>query len=520
MVMVFMISRLRRLSALLAVVVGAGLVTAACEKVPLLAPSGSTITLTSSATALPLNGSTDIIAQVIESGGTPPHSGTLVSFTTNLGTVQPSEAETDISGRVRVKYVAGTGSGTATIVALSGGVSASGTNAVKIAIGAAAAASVGLNASPGTVSSTGGTSTITAKVLDINGNILPGVAVTFTTDNGSLSASTVNTDGTGTATTVLSTNKTSKVTATVGITAPATGTGTTATAAPTNSVTVNVNGLSAIAVGAPSPATPTAGIPVTFPLTITPNANGSAIQKVVVDFGDGTAPVTLPGTPSSATHTYNTVGSFAVRATATDAFGDITVGSGSVTVGARPQPTISISASANPTAGTTTTFTLSVAPAVNSGTVISDVTIDFGDGTPVVDLGATSGTAIAVQHIYQVGGTYTVTAIARDSNGGIAPASTVLVVPSATPLTVLLSASATPSGANTTESFTATVIGLGNAVVVNYHWVFGSTLGTADTTSNQQTRTYAAGSGTITVTVTATTSTGAQATGQTVIVVP
>jgi hypothetical protein len=87
-------------------------------------------------------------------------------------------------------------------------------------------------------------------------------------------------------------------------------------------------------------------------------------------------------------------------------------------------------------------------------------------------------------------------------------------------LTVLLSASATPSGANTTESFTATVIGLGNAVVVNYHWVFGSTLGTADTTSNQQTRTYAAGSGTITVTVTATTSTGAQATGQTVIVVP
>jgi PKD repeat protein len=196
------------------------------------------------------------------------------------------------------------------------------------------------------------------------------------------------------------------------------------------------------------------------------------------------------------------------------------VGSGSVTVGARPQPTISLTTSANPTAGTTTTFTLSVAPAANSGTVISDVTIDFGDGSPAVDLGATSGTTIAVQHTYQTGGTYTVTAIARDSNGGIAPASTVIVVQSATPLTVLLSASATPSGANTTESFTATVIGLGNAVVVNYHWVFGSTLGTADTTSNQQTRTYAAGSGTITVTVTATTSTGAQATGQTVIVVP
>jgi adhesin/invasin len=520
MFIVFMISRLRRASVLTPVLVVSALLTAACQKVPLLAPSGSTITLTALASALPSNGTTDIIAQVIEAAGTPPHSGTVVTFTTNLGTVRPSEAETDISGRVMVKFIAGSGSGTATITALSGGVSAGGTNAIKIAIGAAAAASVGINASPGTVSSTGGTSTITAKVLDINGNLLPGVPVTFSTDNGSLSATVSQTDNSGTATTQLTTNKTAKVTATTGVTAPATGTGTTATAAPSNSVTVNVNGLSAIAIGAPSPATPTVGIPVTFPLTITPNTNGSAIQKVVVDFGDATPPVTLPGTPSSATHTYNTVGSFSVRATATDAFGDITVGSGSVTVGARPQPTISVSASANPTAGTTTTFTLAVAPAANSGTVISDVTIDFGDGSAVVDLGATSGTAIAVQHVYQTGDTYRVTAVARDSNGGTASASTILVVQSATPLTVLLSASATPSGANTTESFTATVIGLGNTVVVNYHWVFGSTLGTADTTSNQQTRTYAAGSGTITVTVTATTSTGAQATGQTVIVVP
>jgi PKD repeat protein len=520
MFMVLMISRLRRVSVLAAMLAGSALLTIACEKVPLLAPSGSSITLTALATALPSNGTTDIIAQVIEASGTPPHSGTHITFTTNLGTVQPSEADTDIAGRVTVKYVAGSGSGTATITAISGGVSASGTNAVKILIGAAAAASIGVNASPGTVSSTGGISTISAKVLDTNGNLLPGVPVTFSTDNGSLSATVSTTDSTGTATTQLTTNKTAKVTATTGVSTPASGTGTTATTAPTGSITVNVNAVSAIAVGAPSPASPTVGIPVTFPLTITPNANGSAIQRVVVDFGDGSAAVTLPGTPSSATHTYTSVGSFSVRATATDAFGDIAVASGSVTVGARPQPTISITTSANPTAGATTTFTLSVAPAANSGTVISDVTIDFGDGSAAVDLGATSGTAISVQHIYQTGGTYTVTAIARDSNGGTAPASTVLVVPAATPLTVLLSASSTPSGANTTESFTATVIGLGNSVVVNYHWVFGSTLGTADTTSNQQTRTYVAGTGTITVTVTVTTSTGAQATGQTVIVIP
>jgi hypothetical protein len=90
-------------------------------------------------------------------------------------------------------------------------------------------------------------------------------------------------------------------------------------------------------------------------------------------------------------------------------------------------------------------------------------------------------------------------------------------VQTATPLTVLLSASAVSAGLNTTESFTATVIGLGNAVVVNYHWVFGGTNGTADTSSNQQTRSYVSGSGPIEVKVTVTTSNGLSATGSTVI---
>ncbi|PYR25687.1 MAG: hypothetical protein DMF92_20075, partial [Acidobacteria bacterium] len=92
-----------------------GLLTVSCEKVPLLAPSTSSITLTATATALPLNGTTDLIAQVLEQAGTPPHSGTHVIFTTTLGSVQPPEAETDLSGRVVVKFLAGTASGTATI---------------------------------------------------------------------------------------------------------------------------------------------------------------------------------------------------------------------------------------------------------------------------------------------------------------------------------------------------------------------------------------------------------------------
>ena len=48
----------------------------ACEKVPLLAPSGSTIILTAATNVLAVNGTADIVAQVLEAAGTPPHSGT------------------------------------------------------------------------------------------------------------------------------------------------------------------------------------------------------------------------------------------------------------------------------------------------------------------------------------------------------------------------------------------------------------------------------------------------------------
>src|SRR3981081_1560254 len=80
------------------------LAIAACQRVPLLAPTGSTITLTALATALPSNGTTDVIAQVIQPSGTPPHSGTHVTFTTTLGSIQPSDATTDVGGRAVVKF--------------------------------------------------------------------------------------------------------------------------------------------------------------------------------------------------------------------------------------------------------------------------------------------------------------------------------------------------------------------------------------------------------------------------------
>src|SRR5712691_5001930 len=143
MVSAFMITGFRR--PLLRVALGLlAAMPIACQRVALLAPSGSTITLTTLATTLPLNGTTSLIAQVIEPAGTPPQRGTLVTFTTSLGSVEPVEAETDPGGRVLVTFKAGTKSGTATITALSVCVTTAATGAIKIAVGAAGVSSIAL----------------------------------------------------------------------------------------------------------------------------------------------------------------------------------------------------------------------------------------------------------------------------------------------------------------------------------------------------------------------------------------
>ena len=164
MVSVFMIAGFRQPLSRIALGVLAAFLsvaTIACDRVALLAPAGSTITLTPLATTLPLNGTTNIIAQVIEPAGTPPQRGTLVTFTTTLGTIQPIEAETDAGGRVMVTFKAGTLSGTATIIALSGGVTTGrdGRDQDRDRRGGGAPASR-LTAAPSTIAA-GGESTIT-----------------------------------------------------------------------------------------------------------------------------------------------------------------------------------------------------------------------------------------------------------------------------------------------------------------------------------------------------------------------
>ena len=305
---------------------------AACDKVPLLAPSGSVITLFPSASVVPVNGSIEIVATVIENGttstpttpppanggngtttpppgttttnspgaGTPVHNGTVVNFTTTLGRIEPAEARTQ-NGQVRVRFISTGQSGLATITAFSGGASGKIEN---LRVGTAGAERVLITATPQALGCTGGTTQINARVEDTSGAGIPNVPVQFTTTTGQLNPATSNTDNEGVATTQLTTTREATVTANVaGKTAP---------------VTVTLSPRTGLALTPPS-GTVSAGVATTFTVNVSSTAN---IGSVVVDFGDGT--VRNLGALSGSTtvpHTYQTEGTYTVTATAADAAG-------------------------------------------------------------------------------------------------------------------------------------------------------------------------------------------------------
>ena len=100
----------------------------------------------------------------------------------------------------------------------------------------------------------------------------------------------------------------------------------------TASGSVNIVALTSITVGATSPAAPTVGQAVTFPLTFS-TTGGSPVQRLVADFGDNSPEASYTGAPGSVSHTYTSPGTFAMRVTGFDSFGNTSTGGASVTVG-------------------------------------------------------------------------------------------------------------------------------------------------------------------------------------------
>jgi adhesin/invasin len=368
--------------------------TVACDSIALLAPAGSTITLTTFDTTLPLNGTTNIIAQVIEPAGTPPNEGTVVTFTTSLGSTVPIEAETDKGGRALVRFNAGTRSGVATIAALSGGVATTAEGALKIAVGAAAATGISMSAAPSTVSA-GGRSVVSASVTDTGGNLVPGVPVAFSTDNGSLIPPNATTNENGVASTTLTTTKTAMVKATAGA---ATVNGTTTTPAPSATITVTVDPLPTASITTTGNAQ--VGTATTFTVTAQAGPGSTAgIDSVSVSFGDGASASlgNASGSNFQVQHVYQTGGSFTATVNVVDTNGGrasastVVVVTGSNVIGVN----VTSSQSTNTaTMITTVTFTVTVSPA---SVAVTNYAWEFGDGT------FANTTGNQVQHPYAAG---------------------------------------------------------------------------------------------------------------------
>ena len=351
-----MIAHLR--SVILAVLFAIPLIAVACDKVPLLAPTGTVITLIPESPTASLNSTVNIIATVIENGtaagtgqstkgaGTPVQNGTVVNFTTTLGSIEPAEARTH-NGQVTVRLVTSNQSGMATITAYSGGTSAQ----KDIKVGSAAAAHVTVSATPQNLGSSGGASQVAAVVTDDTGRTIAGVPVTFTTDNGTLSQSVVTTDGSGRATTTLTTGTTATVSAQAG-----------SLAVVTTKVSVGARALSSFSV---TPTSTSAGSPVNFTVTPTTGVN---VQNVHVDFGDGDSrDLGAISSAQSFPKAYNAPGTYNATATAIDATGGQSSLTTSVIVGSLPVTVSASSTSPSVNAAVTFTATTGTAtPAVRS----------------------------------------------------------------------------------------------------------------------------------------------------------
>jgi PKD repeat protein len=403
--------------------VGYGVIVAlacvSCDKVPLLAPTNSTVTIDAQSRIVPTGGSTTVTATVIESSGTPVQNGTLVRFTTTLGRVDPAEAQTR-NGVATTTFYAGNDSGMAEVRATSGGAggatsstpgtgtnppatTTSGSNVVQIAVGAGAVENVTVRANPSTVSTTSpGTVTVIATVVAAGGRLLSGIPVSFNATRGTLSSTVAATDVQGEARVTLVTNADTTITAVAGT---KTGTATvTAQPGPTVSLSCavgSVGGCAAVSQGQ------------TVVFTAQRGASSSNIASSSLDFGDGTASVNLGplSNPVSVPHTYNQTGTFTARLTATDLNGETTSAPQVVQVA---PPTVTITATKS---GMTVTLTATVSAPV------SQYQWDFGDGSTATT------TSNSTQHLYAAAGTYTITMTATLQAGGSVPANITVVVP-------------------------------------------------------------------------------------------
>ena len=198
---------------------------------------------------------------------------------------------------------------------------------------------------------------------------------------------------------------------------------------------------------------PVGGVPVTFTTD-----HGSVTPTTATTDGNGNATTVLSTTATAK-----------VSATA----GSVSATAVTVNVNVRGLSGFTVSP-ASTTAGTAVTFTATPSAGAN----LSNVHVDFGDGS-ATDLGPI-GSATTVAHVYGAPGIYTATATSRDATGDTGALATSVIVGTLQPTLI---ASPNPTAVNTPTTYT--VSGTSTAAVDHYVWTWDD--GTAPfTTSGPQ----------------------------------
>lgn len=157
------------------------------------------------------------------------------------------------------------------------------------------------------------------------------------------------------------------------------------------------------------------------PATVTASTAGSidpdgTISATTIDFGDGSAAVSA----ASASHVYNTPGTYTVKATVTDNLGASSNTTSVITVIANKPPVAALNLSVSSGYGPLTVTASTAASSDPDGNVASS-TINFGDGSATVS-------GASASHTYSTAGVYTVTAMVTDNMGASSSTSSTVSV--------------------------------------------------------------------------------------------
>src|SRR5438034_727527 len=207
-------------------------------------------------------------------------------------------------------------------------------------------------------------------------------------------------------------------------------------------------------------ATPRSGPePLAVTFTDRSSPGSSAITSVLWNFGDNQS-----STVRNPQHTYAAPGNYTISLKVTNSDGsDIDTKADYITAAAGP-PIADFSA--NPTSGTTPLTVTFTDHSVSGGTPITSWAWDFGDGGV--------STSQNPNHIYLVGGTYTVSLTATNSRGSDTATKTNLIVATQSPVPPTAQFSGTPRSGNAplTVQFTDQSTP-GTSPITSRQWVFG-----------------------------------------------